>query len=77
MASPRPSRSSRWRNLQRVVASGTCSLIMSSPTKRCMARESSTASSHASSERRNQTESRYMRSMRSQPTGLRPRAPLG
>ena len=56
-ASPRPPSSGRWRNLHGVVMLVTCSDIVSMPTKRCIARESSAASSQASSERSSYSES--------------------
>ena len=47
------------------------------PTRRRVAPGPGTASSHASSERWNQTCRRYIPGMRSQPTGLLPRLPSG
>ena len=69
MASPTPQRSSRWRNLHRVVASGTSK--GATPTKERIVAESQTWSSHSRSERPKQTCTMYMRSStRSSTLGL-------
>ncbi len=60
MAFPTPQRSSRWRNLHRVVASGTPR--GATPTKERIVAESQTWSSHSRSERPRQTRATCMRS---------------
>src|SRR5262245_19668655 len=69
---PRPCSSNRWRNLQTVVSSGTGSCPRSMPTNARIVGESYSASSTAGSERLNQCWRKYIRSMRSNPTGGRP-----
>src|SRR5206468_11044582 len=68
----RPCSSSRWRNLQTVVSSGTGSRPRSLPTNVRMIGESYSAASTAGSERLNQCWRKYIRSIRSTPTGGRP-----
>ncbi len=69
---PSPCASSRWRNLQTVVSSGTGSRPRSIPTNARIVGESYSASSTAGSERLNQCWRKYIRSIRSSPTGGRP-----
>src|SRR5262249_24700898 len=69
---PSPCCSSRWRNLQTVVSSGTGSRPRSIPTNARIVGESYSASSTAGSERLNQCWRQYIRSIRSTPTGGRP-----
>src|SRR5262249_31650433 len=69
---PSPCASSRWRNLQTVVSSGTGSRPRSMPTNARIVGESYSASSTAGAERLNQCWRKYIRSMRSRPTGGRP-----
>ena len=76
-ASPSLCFSSRRRNFNSVVASGTRSRPRSMPTKRRNAVLSSSASSHAASAKLNQCCTKYIRSMRSKPTGGRPLPAFG
>jgi hypothetical protein len=74
---PSPCSSSKWRNLQIVVSSGTGSRPKSMPTKSRITTESYSASSTAGSDRLNHCCRKYMRSIRSTPTGGRPLPALG
>src|SRR2546428_3006332 len=74
---PSPCASSRWRNLHTVVSSGTGSRPRSIPTNARIVGESYSVSSTAGSERLNQCCRKYMRSIRSTPTGGRPLPAFG